>query len=250
LTAKHKWANAEFWVNYPTRDVLARFVELPPVDNKKAMSLLDAEATGQFPVNVDELDLLKWIADKPEREGIGRPSVLIAARKFLVKQRWDFLNEIGLKPKGMQCESIALMNLVWHDFKDVLEAAAESELTIPAIAVVDSGATSTTLSVVASRRLWFRSIDGGGESLTSALARSAKVVRDEAERLKKSPHELSLPAEQLSPIEEKQNAINHRLRQLMGEMLQENRNVQIVKTLVTGGAVLGHAWIKRAICKH
>jgi Tfp pilus assembly PilM family ATPase len=250
LAIKHNWANAECWVNYPSREVFVRFIELPPVDNKKAMALLDAEAGGHFPVNLDELELLKWVADKSEREGTGRPSALIAARKYLVTQRWDFLTEVGLKAKGMQCEAIALMNLVWHEFKDLLDTPLESQSGIPAIAVIDSGATSTTLSVVASKRMWFRTIDGGGEELTLALARSAKVVRDVAERLKKSPHELTVPADQYAPLEEKLDAINHRMKQLVGEMLQQNRDVKIIKTLVTGGTVLGHGWIKRAICKH
>lgn len=248
MVSKIDLAGSECWVNYPSRDILARFIELPPVDNKKAMKLLEAEAEGQFPVHSDELEILKWIAEKPEREGIGRPSVLIAARKFLINQRWDFLAELGLKPSGMQCESVALMNLIWHECKDLLEPKDEKATTIPAIAIVDAGATSTTFCVVASKRFWFRTIDGGGEESTMAISRSAKVVRDVAERMKRSPHELPLPATQYQAVEEKQEASRHRMMQLVGDMLRENREVKIVKTYVTGGASLGFGWIRRAVC--
>lgn len=241
--------NADCWVNYPSRDILVRFIDLPPVDNKKAMKLLEAEVEGQFPVNTDELEILKWVADNPEREGYGRPSVLIAARKFLINLRWSFLSELGLKPSGMQCESIALMNLIWRECAEQLEIKDDKSTTVPAIAIVDAGATSTTFCVVAAKRFWFRTIDGGGEEATMALSRSAKVVREVAERMKRVPHEIPLPATQYHPVEEKQEASRHRMVQLIDELTRNNRELVIDKTLVTGGACFGFGWIRRAICK-
>jgi type IV pilus assembly protein PilM len=248
MIANAEWTTGECWVNYPSREILARFVELPPVDDKKAGKLLDLEAKDQFPVNLDELEVIRWVAGASAELGVGRPSMLLAARKPSVTQRWDLLAEVGLKPVGLQCEAVAMMNFVKREYKDLLEQP-DTQGTTPALVVADAGATSTTFLLLAANRLWFRTIDGGGEEMTAALARSAKLVRDEAERLKKSPHELPAPASQYQPIEEKQDAINHRMKQILSEALRNIRGLDVVKTVVAGGASLGYGWIQRVICK-
>jgi type IV pilus assembly protein PilM len=248
MLASAEWTGVESWVNYPTREILARFIELPPVEDKKAGKLLDLEAKDQFPVNLDELEVIRWIADGSKELGVGRPSMLLAARKLNVTQRWDLLTEVGLKPVGLQCEAVALMNLIKREHKELLEQT-DTPGAIPALVVVDAGATSTTFLLLASNRLWFRTIDGGGEEMTAALARSGKLVRDEAERLKKLPHELSSPASQYQPIVEKQDAINHRMKQILTEAQRNIRGLNVTKTIVTGGACLGYGWIQRVICK-
>ena len=82
-----------------------------------------------------------------------------------------------------------------------------------------------------------------------ALSRSPKVVREVAERMKRVPHEIPLPATQYHPVEEKQEASRHRMVQLIDELLRNNRELSIDKTYVTGGASFGFGWIRRAICK-
>jgi type IV pilus assembly protein PilM len=239
----------EVWVSFPSREVLSRFIELPPVDDKKAKALLDKEAIDQFPVDLDELDLMKWSAEKPSVTGVGRPAALIAARKMKVTQRLDFLSEAGLKVAGLQCESLALANFAYHEFSDLLQVE-EGSLDYPAIALVDVGATATTLLVIDRDGFWFRSIEGGGEDVTMAIARSAKVVAAEAEKLKRDPSSLSLPDVQYQPVEEKQLAMASRLKQIAAEPLKHRRNLKILQTWVVGGGSFGFGWLRRVLCEH
>lgn len=239
----------EIWVNFPAREVLSRFIELPPVDDKKAKALLDCEVVDQFPVNLDELDLMKWFAEKPDASGIGRPAALIAARKFKVKQRLDFLAEAGLKVAGLQCEQLALANFAYHEFAEIMKGE-EGSLELPAIAMVDVGAAATTLLIVDRNGFWFRTIEGGGEDMTMAIARSAKVVANEAEKLKRDPSSLPLPDSQYQPVEEKQLAMANRLRQVVAEPLKDRRDLKIQQTWVVGGGCFTFGWLRRVVCEN
>ena len=240
---------SEVWVNFPAREVLSRFIELPPVDDKKVRSLLDNEVVGQFPVNLDELDLMKWFAEKPSVTGVGRAAALIAARKFKVKQRLDFLSEAGLKVAGFQCEQLALANFAYHEFAEIIKGE-EGSLELPAIAMIDVGAAATTLVIVDRDGFWFRSIEGGGEDMTMAIARSAKVVADEAEKLKRDPSSLPLPASQYQPVEEKQLAMANRIKQVVAEPLKDRRDLKIQQTWVVGGGCFTFGWLRRVLCEN
>ncbi len=246
--ASKNFKTADVWVNFPARELLPRFLELPPVDDKKATALLEAEVAGQFPVAAEDLEMIKWFADKPSHQGMGRPAVIIAARKLMVQQRLDFLNDIGLKVTGMQCEPVALVNFVHFEFAKSM-VMDEGSRTIPAIAVVDAGAASVTLVVVDQEGFWFRTIEGCGDDMTMALARTAKVTADEAEKLKRDPASLELPSHHYEVVEVQQDTVAARLLQLSGEPIKERRDLRIQETWVVGGACLAHGWIRRALCK-
>lgn len=252
--------NAEVFVNFSSREVLARFVELPPVDDKKARSLLDAEVTDRFPVAVDELCMIKWISEKPKQEAIGRPAAILAARKLAVTNRVEFLTKAGLRVTGIQCESLAIVNFVAFEYATQWEPVSHAESPQhahvaggrpqrAAIAVVDAGAASTTLVVVDEIGFWFRTIEGGGDDMTLKLARSAKVVAEEAERLKRDPSTLTCPARDHRVLEERQEFLAMRLGQVIAEPLKQTRGLTITQTWAVGGACLGHAWMRRVLCR-
>ncbi len=252
--------SVDVFANFSSRETLVRFLELPPVDDKKAKSLLDAEVVGQFPLAADELNLIKWFADKPEEDAVGRPAAIVAARKFAVTNRIDFLTEAGLKITALQCEALALINFAAHEFAGDLNPTEPTEqspdaTTIvtnrprSAIAIVDAGAASTTVALIEQRGFWFRTIEGGGEELTMNLARSAKVVADEAEKLKRDPSGLANPATDYPPVEERQEALARRLGQVVAEPLKQTRGLTISQTWAVGGACLAHGWLRRVLCR-
>ncbi len=247
MTDAIDFGSVDVVANYPGREVLVRFVELPPVEDKKAKALLEVEATGQFPIANDELCMIRWFAEKPEQDGYGRPAAIVAARKFAVKNRVDFLVEAGLKVSSLQCEQIALVNFAAVEFEAELQPPAGSNHRV-GIALVDAGSAATTLVLMDSIGFWFRTIEGGSEELTMSLARTAKVVADEADRLKKDPSLLASPAKEYAVIEERQQALALRLSQVIGEPLKQSRTLKIEQTWAVGGGAFGHGWIRRVLC--
>jgi len=248
--------NGDVIANFSSREILARFIDLPPVNDKKAKQLLDREATGQFPFALDELSMVKWISEKPDDLGVGRPAAILAAKKMAVNNRVDLLNEAGLKVTGLQCEALALVNLASYEFEielatrsDATEACLRtSDKSRNAIAIVDAGAASTTLVLVDKCGFWFRAIEGGGEDMTMGLARSAKVVADEAEKLKRDPSSLTNPANQYQNLEDRLDALAIRLKQVANDFLKQNQELLITQTWAVGGGCFAHGWMRRVLC--
>ncbi|MGV3485339.1 MAG: pilus assembly protein PilM, partial [Planctomycetaceae bacterium] len=253
--------HAEVIANFSSREVLARFLELPPVSDKKASAMLDAETTRQFPVAVDELSMVRWVAPMPTTESTGRPAAILAAKKTAVASRLETLTQAGLKVTGLQSESIALVNFVAYEFASdwpVGDPAMHTDQsfssshspTSPAIAVIDAGAVSTTLAVIDRVGFWFRLVEGGGEEMTLSLARSTKVVAAEAEKKKRDPAGLAYPVDAYPSIEERQEILAARLKQLIAEPLKQNPQWTIAQTWAVGGACLAHGWMRRVLCKN
>ncbi len=196
------------WVNFPARETLPRFLLLPPIDDKKVKQLLDSEVSSQFPIEVDQLGMMRFVADSgTDREG--RPAALVSARKLAISQRIDLFASAGLKIAGLQCEPIALANYAAFELADLIGIEGPDK-SLSSIAVVDSGASSTTLLIVHRDGFWFRTVDSGGAEFSSALARSTKVIGSEAEMLKRDPSRLPSPAEQYAEVEKKQHSLIER----------------------------------------
>jgi Tfp pilus assembly PilM family ATPase len=235
----------DIWVNLPAREVLPRFVVLPPVDDKKASQLLEKEMVGQFPVALDQLGIVSWISGGSDAS-FGRPTAIVAARKAMIEQRIDFLKHAGLNVEGLQCDQVALVNYVHREFADSVKRG-DGERAIPALAVIESGASCATLCIIDSDGFWFRTIDGGGMDLTLTLARAAKVVATEAELLKRDPSRIALPADQWTAIEEKSRLLASRIKSLLAEAMKDRLNLDVRQTWLTGGSSFLHGWARQLI---
>lgn len=245
MIAAVPFGEVPIWANLPSRDVLPRFVVLPPVDDKKAAKLLDLEITQMFPIAVDQLALIRWMAPNVD-SSTGRPTAIMAARKSAVEQRLDFLKHAGLNVTGLQCDQAAIINFARREFSSLLSVDNESRM-IPAFIFLDAGASCINFCVIDRDGFWFRSLDGGGMELTLALARSCKVVATDAEGLKRDPSRLAAPHEQWEAVEEKTAMLVSRLKQLVNEATKGRTNLQINETWVTGGAAFTHSWVRQVI---
>ncbi len=156
----------------------------------------------------------------------------------------DLLASAGLKVTGLQCEPIALANFAAKELAEFIgiESADQSPSSV---ALIDSGASSTTLLILHRDGFWFRTVDSGGAELTSALARSTKLVGNEAEMLKRDPSKLLSLAEPYLEVEKKQHSLVERLRQLVPLAQKAFPSLQIDQTWLVGGNVLTHGLARR-----
>lgn len=243
MSAELKLEGAKIWASFPARETLPRFVLLPPVDEKKVKQLVDAEVNSQFPIEVDQLSLMKFVAEAVgDREG--RPVSLVSARKLAVNQRLDLLNSAGLKVTGLQCEPVALANYAAIELADFF-GTESPERNMSSLAIVDSGASSTSLILLHRDGFWFRTIDCGGADMTSAIARAAKVVASEAELLKRDPSKIEFLAETYAEVEKKQQYLSERLRQLVFLAQQSFPALQVDQTWLIGGNTMCHGFARR-----
>jgi type IV pilus assembly protein PilM len=129
--------------------------------------------------------------------------ILAAARKAVVRERLDLINGIGLAPRIMSIDSIALANAFEYAMAglplgggtpppgasgqpqpDMTRGAARSGPD-ESVLVVHVGAARTILNVMSATGLVFtRDVEVGGNSATLAIARGMGIEFQEAERRK------------------------------------------------------------------
>lgn len=248
MVAEVDFGTAPIFVNLPTRELINRFLKFPPVKNKQLEGLMAGEVERQLPVALEELICVRWVADLGAGSQRGRPGLISAAKKNVVDERLQLFADAGLKVSGLQADALALVNFVDHEFTDLLSGPAtggSSADATPSVAVIDAGASQTTLVIVSADTCWFRAVPSGSEDLTSLLARSTKTVASEAEKLKRDPAKLQRPAEMFAPVETKQEELRARLETIAEEARRKNDPFDIVETWCVGGAPLTHGWLRR-----
>ncbi|QEG38460.1 pilus assembly protein PilM [Roseimaritima ulvae] len=245
LLALKEWlgeGEAEIWINQPSRDVLGKFVEMPPVGDKQLQPLIEKEIQQRFPLAADELNLAVWC--EAEREDQSRQVVLVAAKKTLVTQRIAKFQEFGIQPTAVQCEQAALVNFAVLEFADQLQTEGDdpADDAPPAVALVDAGASGTTLLIITANAFLFRSVDGGGEALTGQLARNAKLTAEQAEKWKHHPATATDPASCFPALTERMQGSVQRLRRAFDEAQQQLGVGAVSSVWCVGGGSRMHGW--------
>ncbi len=120
-------------VNLAAQHTLGRFVDLPPIVDKKLVPLIDKEVSMQIPfLNRDEISSAHWFAEMPTESSslTSRPMVLTACKKSAVTDLEALLTEVGLSQVSIVPAPVALLNLIRLEFADLINndaAANDSE---------------------------------------------------------------------------------------------------------------------------
>lgn len=232
------------WVNLPGREIVGRFFQLPPVADKALAPLLEKEISRQLPNTGADLVIRHWLG--PARAtGGGRTVVVVAAKQSAVQQTLETFNELGIQPAGIQCEPLALANLLAHEFADFLVGGESTDEY--GYALVDVGAQSTTLVALTRHSLWFRAFDGGGEDLTTKIARQLKVSLEQAERLKREPWQADDPAVLSGAMEPAMQATGMRLEAAYGQTPLAAEDVVLQAVYAVGGSAETLGWLRHGL---
>ncbi len=239
-----------YWVNLPAGEIIARFVRLPPVKDKKAEELMEMERVQRIPMPPDILEYVGWIGANDADSAHGRAAFVCAAKKAAIAARTDLLASAGMKISGMQCDQVALVNFAAREFAESFKPVDDDKPTmLPTVAILDSGATFTSLLLISQESFWFWSLENGGEDLTTALARGTKSVHRDAEELKRFPAKIDRPRDGYEPVEKRLEEFRARLQKLVAEGLNQNGRFDVVETWCMGGSPMTHSWIRRVLLK-
>lgn len=249
--------DARLWVNVHASKLISRFVRLPPVKDKQAAALLKQEADQKIPIPIDDLSIVRWMADLNEESSHGRPAIVTATRRHVIDDRLEQLRMLGLEIDGLQADTLALVNFLALEFDDVLrgdesEKAKDGEKhqqtdekKTPSVMLMDCGASTTNLIVVSSEAHWVWTMESGGEDVTGLIARPTKSTLAEAEKLKRNPADLPHPAKQYRLVEQRQDEIRARIETSFLEAMRQNERFQVEHSFCCGGACLSHGWVRR-----
>lgn len=189
------------------QSVFTRFVKLPPLDDDNIEQLVTFEAQQHVPFPLDEV-----VWDYEILESAGEKEVLIVAIKG---EALDELNEsvtsTGLATAEVDVAPMALYNA----FRAAYPGTDEPVL------LIDIGAKATDLLYIEGKRFFTRSVNRGGVSITSAIAKEYGVPFAEAEAHKTQSGLVALGGGHTEQLDETTAALATTIRNALGQLPAE-----------------------------
>ena len=173
FVAKHPMKGGAVSMGVSGQSSFARFIKLPPVEEKKIPEIVRFEAIQQIPFPLDDVEWSYQLfrgSDSPDVE-VG----IFAMRKELINQHIKYFTDADLNVQVVQMNPLAVYNAMSFDQR--IEGTTM---------IIDLGAENTDLIIADADTIWLRSIPIGGNNFTEALVKSFKLNFAKAEDLKRN----------------------------------------------------------------
>ncbi len=224
------------------QSVVVRYVSMPKMSENELRQAIRFETDKYLPFELDEVQLdlqpLKRAPSSNEssrgKDGDQQAVLLAACKTRAIDERVQLVQGQGLSPVAIDVDVFALAN-AW-ELCGLPTEETEAGEPRTAIALVDVGATRTSINVIAGGETCFsREINIGGADMTQAVARAMSIENFEAEAIKRASeaHELEV-----------NTAIQPVLEDLVGELslsldyVEHHEGVQVEEILLSGGGCL------------
>jgi type IV pilus assembly protein PilM len=176
-------------VSIPGQSGLARFVKLPPVEEKKIPDIVRFEAKQQIPFNLEEVvwDYQK-LGSGVVTDGFAMETEigLFAIKRDTVTRYLQHFKDVNVEVHIVQMAPLALCNYVSYDLIEASEGA-EGGGKKQCIVALDIGTDASNLVITDGQRIiWQRPIPLGGNHFTRALTKDMKLTFAKAEHLKRN----------------------------------------------------------------
>jgi type IV pilus assembly protein PilM len=180
-------------ISIPGQSGLARFVKLPPVEEKKIGDIVRFEAKQQIPFNLEEVvwDYQK-LGSGAVTDGFAMETEigLFAIKRDTVTRYLQHFKDVSVEVHIVQMAPLALCNFVSYDLLEKTEAGGEEDEAAEGkkrcVVALDIGADNSNLVITDGQRIiWQRPIPLGGNHFTRALTKDMKLTFAKAEHLKR-----------------------------------------------------------------
>ncbi len=165
-------------VSVPSQNSFARFVTLPPVEQKRLPEIVKFEAAQQIPFDMSEVQwdyMMMTEPDSPEQK-VG----IFAIKNEVVEAEMEHFEREDLQVSYVQIAPMALYNYLLFDRPELVNS--DTRATV----IVNVGAESTDLVVCTKSGVWQRCILMGGNAFTQAIAETFRLSPEKAEKLKRT----------------------------------------------------------------
>jgi type IV pilus assembly protein PilM len=189
-------------ISVPGQSGLARFVKLPPVEEKKITDIVRFEAKQQIPFPLEEVVWdFQRVGAGMVTDGFAMETEigLFAMKRDLVNRYLQHFKDVSVEVHIVQMAPLALCNFVAYDLlgkgqgEAPAEGAAEEEQDEEAagkkqcVVALDIGADSSNLVITDGEKIiWQRPIPLGGNHFTRALTKDLKLTFAKAEHVKRN----------------------------------------------------------------
>lgn len=177
-------------ISVPGQSGLARFVKLPPVEEKKIADIVRFEAKQQIPFPLEEVvwDFQK-VNEGTVTDGFALEAEigLFAMKRDMVNRSLQHFKDVNVEVHVIQMAPLALTNFVAYDLLQKKEASDDAGAKKDCIVALDIGTDNSNLVITdAGKIIWQRPIPLGGNHFTRALTKDLKLTFAKAEHLKRN----------------------------------------------------------------
>jgi type IV pilus assembly protein PilM len=183
-------------ISVPGQSGLARFVKLPPVEEKKIADIVKFEAKQQIPFPLEEVvwDFQK-IGSGVVTDGFAMETEigLFAMKRDMVNRYLQHFKDVNVEIHFVQMSPLALCNFVSYDLLGKQVTPVDGAEQAPAgaekkcVVALDIGTDNSNLVITDGEKIiWQRPIPLGGNHFTRALTKDLKLTFAKAEHLKRN----------------------------------------------------------------
>jgi type IV pilus assembly protein PilM len=226
-------------ISVPGQSGLARFVKLPPVEEKKITDIVRFEAKQQIPFNLEEVvwDYQK-IGSGAVTDGFAMETEigLFAMKRDMVNRYLQHFKDVGVEVNVVQMAPLALCNFIAFDLLH-RDEGAEPDDRKRCIVALDIGADASNLVVTdGGRIIWQRPIPLGGNHFTRALTKDLKLTFAKAEHLKRNATKSPDLKKILASLKPVLNDFVGEVQRSLGYFTNTHRDAQIEYVIGLGNA--------------
>ncbi len=223
------------------QNVIMRFIMLPVMQPEELEQTVKIEAEQYVPYSIDEVSIahsvLKQLDDEdPDGGGGGNNKILlVVAQKDIVNSYMDVIKNAAGKCEVIDVDTIASINALENSFMQTADSQEGGEV----VAIIDSGARTTSISVLKSGILEFtRNIPIAGNNITDSLKDTLNQDFDQAEQIKISEGSIGdgSGSEVSEVIQGTVEELASEIRRSFDYFKAQSREPMIHKIILSGGS--------------
>jgi type IV pilus assembly protein PilM len=217
----------EIAVSVPSQNSFARFVNLPPVEEKRIPEMVKFEAVQQIPFGINDVQWDWQLMTEP-----GSPEIkvgIFAIKNEVVDSALEHFNREDVQVSYVQMAPMALYNYLLNDRPDLV--TSDSQATV----VLNIGAENTDLVVCTKSAVWQRCILIGGNAFTKAIADTFRLNFEKAEKLKRTAPVSKYSRQILQAMRPVFTDLASEVQRSLGFYNSSNPNTKIVRIVAMGG---------------
>jgi len=224
---KYDLSMDEIAISVPSQNSFARFVNLPPVEQKRIPEMVKFEAVQQIPFGINDVQWDWQLMSEPDSPEI--KVGIFAIKNEVVDSALEHFNREDVQVSYVQMAPMALYNYLLNDRPDLV--TSDSQATV----VLNIGAENTDLVVCTKSAVWQRCILIGGNAFTKAIADTFRLDFEKAEKLKRTAPVSKYARQILQAMRPVFTDLASEVQRSLGFYNSSNPNTKIVRIVALGG---------------
>ncbi|MHC4535271.1 MAG: type IV pilus assembly protein PilM [Planctomycetota bacterium] len=217
----------EIIISVPSQNSFARFVNLPPVEEKRIPEMVKFEAVQQIPFGINDVQWDWQLMTEPDSPEI--KVGIFAIKNEVVNAALEHFSREDVQIGYVQMAPMALYNYLLHDRPDM--ATSDKQATV----VLNVGADNTDLVVCTKSSVWQRCILIGGNSFTRAISDAFRLNFEKAEKLKRTAPVSKYARQIFQAMRPVFTDLGSEVQRSLGFYNNSNPDIKITRIIALGG---------------